>query len=190
MSRGTGALDRLFLSSPQQRILRLGAGAAALAFLGVLELSGGSVRTPFLIGALLLVVTVVVLPEGPAGLGLVLFLGALWWTGSPGRLDAWTPLAAVLLGTVHLACTVASHGPPGLRLERAVWRRWGRRWGLASALAVLVWLLVGLLGLGGPGPSAWSLAAALLVLLAWAGLWNRELSGADEVPSGPRRGPE
>ena len=47
----------------------------------------------------------------------MVYLGGLWAVATP-RLDLWTLLAAADLLALHLACTLASYGPPGLVLDR------------------------------------------------------------------------
>ena len=162
-------LDRLVLSSAQQRGIRAAVLLGALGFLVIVWVHGD--RHPWLT-----VVGVVVaaqaagMPETNAPLVLLTYLGLLWLVATPDRLDAWTLGAAALLFAVHLACTLVSHGPAGLRLDPRLLRSWAVRAAACLAAGLLVWVAGRLLaGMHHPSSSV-LLGAALVVVLAWCGL--------------------
>ena len=88
-----------------------------MLFLAAVPASGGVFHPVFTVVGVLLAILVTLLPETNAALGLVLYLGGLWMVSTSGRLDLWTLAAALLLFALHLACTLSSYGPPGLRLD-------------------------------------------------------------------------
>ena len=162
-------LDRLALSSGQQRAFRAVVLLAALGFLAVVWTHGDHHPWLTLAGALV-AAQAAGMPETNAPLVLVAYLGLLWLLATPDRLDGWTLAAAALLFAVHLSCTLVSHGPAGLRLDPAMLRSWAVRAGGCLAAAVLVWLVGGLVaGMHRP-PSTVLPGAALAVVLAWCGL--------------------
>jgi hypothetical protein len=69
-----------------------------------------------------------------------------------------------------MACTMASHGPAGLRLDPAMLRSWAARAAGCLAAGLLVWL-AGQVMAGTHRPSSSVVTgAALAVVLAWCGL--------------------
>jgi hypothetical protein len=159
-------LDRLALSSGQQRWFRASVLVAALGFLAVVWMHGD--HHPWLT-----VVGVVVaaqaagMPETNAPLVLLAYLGLLWLVATPDRLDGWTLAAAALLFAVHLACTLVSHGPAGLRLDARLLRLWALRAAVCLAAASLVWLAGRTVAALHRPPSSVVLGVALAVVLAW-----------------------
>lgn len=162
-------LDRLALSSGQQRAFRAAVLVGALGFLAVVWVHGD--HHPWLtVAGALVAAQAAGMPETNAPLALLAYLGLLWLVATPDRLDGWTLLAAALLFAVHLACTLVSHGPAGLRLDPAMLRSWAVRAGVCLAAGLLVWLAGRVVaGMHRP-PSGVVLAAALSVVLAWCGL--------------------
>jgi hypothetical protein len=176
-----GLLDRVALSSPQQRLLRATAPLGTVVFLVLLVLAGGEFR-PFL-GAMAVALGLVValVPESHAPVGLLVWLGLLWGVSAPGDLDGWLLLATADLLLVHAACTLASYGPPGLTLDGALVRVWVRRGLVCLAAGVAVWaaaVVVRFLALPGSGLL---LGAALLVSLGWVGFMSVRFARADVV---------
>jgi hypothetical protein len=163
----SGLLDRLSLSSPQQRACRLGALLAGCLFLVLLPVSGGAFHPVLTAVAVLLAVLVALVPESNAPLGLLVYLGVLWMLAATGRLDVWSLAAAVDLSVLHVACTLASYGPPGLTLERRLLALWWRRFGRCAAAAGLVWAAARTLDFLDLPASGFALAVALVTLLAW-----------------------
>ena len=109
-------------------------------------------------------------PSRTPPLGLVVYLGGLWMVADPG-LDLWTLRRGGALLAVHLACTLASYGPPGLVLDRAPAARCGGRGRRCCARRrrSLVWLAARALAFLDLPPDALAVGAALLVLLGWVG---------------------
>ena len=90
----------------------------------------------------------------------------------------------------HLACTLASYGPPGLVLDRALLARWRGRTTVCLGAAVLVWLAApGLAFLDLP-PDALAVGAALLVLLGWVGFLTVRLGQGGRLTRLPRMDPD
>ena len=167
-SGGGAVLDRVALSSPQQKLFRAVALAAPCAFLALVPVAGGVFHPVFTAAGVLLAVVVALVPDSHAPLGLVVYLGGLWMLADPG-LDLWTLPAAAALLAGHLACTLASYGPPGLVLDRALLARWRVRATACLGAAVLVWLAAGAVAYLDLPPDALAVGAALLVLLGWVG---------------------
>lgn len=172
------ALDRLLLSSGEQRALRLLALLAAVGFLAVLDAAGGTVRTVLALVAVVLALGAALAPESGVVLALLVYLGVLWWLSVPTSLNGWTLLAAALLTTVHVACTLASYGPPGLWLDPGLRRRWAVRWLLCLAAAAVVAVVARLAVVVGPGRPELAVGAALVLVLAWVGFWSVRLTSA------------
>ena len=174
--RADGLLDSISLSSAQQRAFRAVALLGALAFLALVPASGGVFHPVFTTGAVLLAVLVALLPESNAALGLLVYLGVLWMLAASGELDMWTLVAAVDLCTVHLACTLASYGPPGLTLDRHLLALWRGRFVLCVAAAVLVWATARVLAFLSLPASGLALALALVAFLGWVGFLTVRLA--------------
>jgi hypothetical protein len=161
------AAERLALAGRQQLVLRGLAGVASVAMLVLVPVAGGGSH-PILSGMLLLLTLLVMLvPDSAAPMFLVLGLGGLWGVYVPETLSAWTLVAAADLLVLHLACTLASYGPPQLALEPAMFRLWGGRAAVLLAVTALVWVGARVLGGLGLDPSGLVTAAALGVLLVW-----------------------
>jgi hypothetical protein len=167
-SGGGAVLDRVALSSQQQKLFRAVALVAPCVFLALVPLAGGVFHPVFTAAGVLLAVVVALVPDSHAPLGLVVYLGGLWMIADPG-LDLWTLAAAAALFAGHLACALASYGPPGLVLDRALLARWRGRTTVCLAAAVLVWLAATSLAFLDLPPDALAVGAALLVLLGWVG---------------------
>ena len=162
-------LDRLALSSGQQHAFRAAVLVGALGFLAVVWVHGDHHPWLTVVGALV-AAQAAGMPETNAPLVLLAYLGLLWLVATPDRLDGWTLAAASLLFAVHLACTLVSHGPAGLRLDPAMLRSWAVRAAVCLAAGLLVWLAArGVAGMHRPS-SGVVLGAALAVVLAWCGL--------------------
>jgi hypothetical protein len=173
----TGLLDRIALSSRQQLWLRLVVLASGLAFLGLVPAAGGGIHPVLTAVALVLLGVTVLVPESNAPLGLVLYLGGLWVVTVPRTLGVEVLLAAVVLTALHLACALASYGPPGLTLDRPFLVLWWRRFGYCLGAAGLVWLLSrGVLLLDLPA-SGLALGAALVLVLGWVTVLTMRLTG-------------
>jgi hypothetical protein len=163
----TSLLDRIALSSSQQQWLRVAVLVSGLAFLGLVPAAGGGFH-PILSGAaLVLLVLAVLMPESNAPLGLMFYLGGLWVVTVPRTLGVEVLVAAVVLTVLHLACALASYGPPGLTLDASVLALWWRRFWLCVGGAGLVWLLAHLLVLLDLPASGLALGAALVLVLGW-----------------------
>ncbi len=178
LSEGLGVLDRISLASTQQRVCRLVVLATTVLFLVLVPASGGVFHPVLTTLTLLLALFVAVLPESNGALALVLALGGLWWLSTDAALDVWTLVAAVDLWALHLACTLASYGPPGLRLDGPLLRLWWRRFWVGVGAALLVWLVGRLLEFLDLPASGLALALALLALLGWVTFLTVRLAAA------------
>jgi hypothetical protein len=175
-------LDRLSLASREQLALRVAVPVATVAFVVLIRVATGELHLLLGAVAVLLSVAVAVSPGSNAALGLVLYLGAMWLLSVPDRLDAWAPMAALLLCVIHLACTLASYGPPGLVLDRRLLRVWRARLLGCLAAALVVWvaaLVVSSLALSG---RAVALALGLVAVLCWALVVRLNVPGPDPSP--------
>jgi hypothetical protein len=176
-SNPTDLLDRVSLSSREQLALRAAVPVSTLLFAVVVRVSTGELHPVLGAAGVLLSIAVAAAPESGAALGLVLYLGAVWLLTVPDRLDAWTLPAALLLAVVHLACTLASYGPPGLSLDRRLLRRWLVRLVGSSAAALAVWGAALVVSSADRPASAVALALALVVVLCWAAVVRRSVAG-------------
>lgn len=171
----TRHLDRLSLASRQQVVLRAVPLLATPLFVWLTVVLGSPFH-PLLTAALVLLAAgTALLPDSSVPLFLVLTLATTWALQVPETLSWGTPLAALLLLAIHLACTLCGYGPPALALDRRILAAWaGRALVMASATAV-VWvgtaLLAGLDPPTGPVP----LVAGLVVALGWTAYLGRRL---------------
>jgi hypothetical protein len=173
-----GLLDRVSLASTQQRVCRLAVLVTTVLFVVLVPVSGGDYHPVFSTFALLLALLVALIPESNAALGLVLYLGVLWVFATRESLGPWTLVAAVDLWVLHLACTLTSYGPSGLRLDRPLLALWWRRfwWGVGAAL--LAWLTAAVLDSLDLPASGLALATALLAFLGWVSFLTVRLAAA------------
>jgi hypothetical protein len=173
----TGLLDRIVLSSRQQRWLRAVVLGSGLAFLGLVPAAGGGFH-PVLSGvALVLLLATALMPESNAPLGVVLYLACLWVVTVPRTLGIEVLLGAVTLTALHVACALASYGPPGLTLDRAFLGLWWRRFGYCLGGAVLVWVVSRAVSLLNLPASGLALGAALVLVLGWVTVLTVRLTG-------------
>ena len=163
-------LDRVALSTPEERALRAVVLVTAFVFLALIPAGGGVFHPVFSAVAVGLAVLVALLPEGNAALGLVLYLGVLWMLSAPEPLGGSTLVATADLYLLHLACTLLSYGPPGHRLDATLLGLWSRRSVLCLGAAVLVWLVARTVSFLDLPASSIALGLALVVLLGWVAL--------------------
>ena len=161
------SFERLGLASRQQVVLRGLAGLAAAQFPILTVFAGGEFRPLTTLVLMGLAAVVMLAPDSGAPMFLVLAFGALWAVSVPATLTAWTLLVAADLLVLHLACTLASLGPPQLVLERATFRLWAGRGALLLAVTALVWLGARLLGGLDLSANGGVTAVALGLLLGW-----------------------
>lgn len=178
LSDTTGLVDRISLSSRQQQWFRVAVLVCGVVFLGLVPAAGGGFHPLLSAVAVVLLLAAVLMPESNAPLALLLYLGGLWAVTVPRTLGVEVLLAAVVLTGLHLACVLASYGPPGLTLDASFQRVWWRRFGLCVGGAVLVWLLSHLLVFLDLPTSGLALGAALVVLLGWVTVLTVRLTGA------------
>ena len=169
-------LDRVALSTPEERALRAVVLVTPLVFLALIPVGGGVFHPVFSAVAVGLAVLVALLPEGSAALGLVLYLGVLWMLSAPEPLGCWTLLATADLYLLHLACTLLSYGPPGHRPDATLLGLWSRRSVLCLGAAVLVWLVARTVSFLDLPASSIALGLALVVLLGWVALLTVRLA--------------
>jgi hypothetical protein len=186
MRRGAGepgaVLDRLVLTSPQQRVFRLLVVVGAIAFLVTAGVAGGDAHPFFTTFGVLLALLAAVLPESNVPLALQLYLGGWWLVATPARLDAWTLVAALAFTVVHLATTLAATGPSGTVIDPALTRRWWVRAAGCLAAAVVVWLVA--TAWPDHDPSGLLLAAALLLAVGWCVVVALRLARAHAATGG------
>jgi hypothetical protein len=178
--RAGWVLDRISLASPQQRGLHLVALLTGVLPLVLVPAAGGVFHPVFTTVGVLVAVLAALAPASNAPLGLVVLLGSLWALSVPRGVDAWTLAVAVDLCVLHLACTLASYGPPGLVLDRALLALWRGRLVLCLGAAVLVWAASRVVGFLDLPESGLLVGLALLALLGWLVLlFGRLVSRAD-----------
>jgi hypothetical protein len=173
------AWERLGLASRQHVLLRGVAGLAGIQFLALVVWAGGDYHPLLSLALAGLVAVVLLLPDSGAPLFLVVGLGALWAVAVPETLSAWTLLAALDLTVLHLACALASYGPPQVVLDRVLLLLWAGRAAVLAAVTALVWLggrFLGALDLSAAGLVT---AAALALLSGWSALLMRRLVTRD-----------
>ena len=161
------SFERLSRASRQQVVLRGVVGLAAAQLPLLVVLAGGEFRPLLTLAMMGLVALALLLPDSDAPTLLVLAFGGLWAVSMPATMSVWTLLAAADLLVLHLACTLASYGPPQLVLERAVLALWAGRGSLLLAVTALVWLAARLLGGLEAEPSRLLTAVAFSLLLGW-----------------------
>jgi hypothetical protein len=173
------AWERLGLASRQHVLLRGVAGLAGIQFLALVVWAGGDYHPLLSLALAGLVAVVLLLPDSGAPLFLVVGLGALWAVAVPETLSAWTLLAALDLTVLHLACALASYGPPQVVLDRVLLLLWAGRAAVLAAVTALVWLggrFLATLDLSATGLVT---AAALALLIGWSALLMRRLVTRD-----------
>lgn len=175
----TRAWERLTLASRQHVLLRGVSGLAGVQFLALVVWAGGGYHPLLSLALAGLLAAVLLLPDSGAPLFLVLALGVLWGVYVPETLSVWTLLAALDLLVLHLACTLASYGPPQVVLDRPLLLLWAGRAALMAAVAALVWLGGRVLAVLDPSAAGLVTAAALAMLLGWTALLMRRLVTRD-----------
>lgn len=171
--------ERIGRASGQQLLLRGLSGLAGILFLLLVVRAGGEFHPLLSLALVGAVALVLLIPDSGAPLFLVLGLGALWAISVPETMSAWTLLAALDLLVLHLACTLASYGPPQLVLDATMFALWSGRAASMAAVTALVWLggrWLGALDLSSAGLVT---AAALAILLVWTALLSTWLVARD-----------
>jgi hypothetical protein len=159
--------ERIARAGRQQVLLRLLALAAGVAWIPLCLTAGGDFHPLLSIGLVALALNAALVPDSAAPLFTILALGGFWAVYVPETLSVWTLVAAADLVVLHLACTVASYGPPQLVLEPAMLRLWGVRGAVLLAGTTTVWVAARVLARLAVEPSGLLTAAALAVLLGW-----------------------
>jgi hypothetical protein len=159
--------ERIARASGQQVVLRLLALAAGVAWVPLCLAAGGDFHPLLTIAMVVLALAAALVPDSVAPMFTVLALGGFWAVYVPETLSAWTLVAAADLLVLHLACTLASYGPPQLVLDRAMLRLWGARGAVLLAGTTLAWAAARVLAGLALEPSGLLMAAALVVLLGW-----------------------
>jgi hypothetical protein len=165
--RAGWVLDRISLASAQQRWLQAVALAAGLLPLALVSPAGGVFHPVFTTVGVVVAVLAALAPASNAPLGLVVLVGSLWALSVPRGVDAWTLLVAADLCVLHLACTLASYGPPGLVLDRELLVLWRDRLVLCLGAAVLTWTASRVVGFLDLPESGRLVGLALLALVGW-----------------------
>jgi hypothetical protein len=168
-------LDQLSVASRQQVVLRAVPLLATPLFVWLTVWLGSPFHPVLTTGLMLLAIGTALLPDSSVPLFLVLTLAVLWVLQVPETLSVWTPLGALLLLAIHVACTLCSYGPPALALDARTLRAWGGRCLVAASVTAIVWLLVVMLSgvdvPAGPVP----VVAGLVVVLGWTAYLGRRL---------------
>jgi hypothetical protein len=169
-------LDGLGRLNRQQAVLRGGIAILPVLAFGLELQAGAPAQTllVLLVGAF--AVLSAVAPDSHAPLGVVLVLG-VYWAMSIEEAISWQLLVlAVLLVVFHVACLLASYGPPSAVLDRTLLALWWPRVAALSVVAGLVWVAALVASRTDLPASGWLLAAGLLVVLAWTVLLSRRLA--------------
>jgi hypothetical protein len=172
------------MSGPD-RLLRLLLPAGTGGFVVLVDRAGAAFHPIPVTVALLLAVAAAVLPDGAAPLFLVLLLVALWGLTVPEQLGPLTVLAASDLAVIHVAATLAAHGPAGLRVHRGLAVLWGWRILLMAATAAAV-AVAGSLLAGAQTGATPAVVTGLTVLVAWAGFLLSRLGVLTPEPEAER----
>jgi hypothetical protein len=171
--------ERLGRASRQQVGLRVLALVAGSAWIPLCLAAGGDVHLLLSLALVTLVVAAALVPDSAAPMFAVLALGGSWAVYVPETLSVWTLVAAGDLLVLHLACTLASYGPPQLVLGPAMLRLWcGRGLALLAGTAV-AWVAARVLDGLGPAPSGLLTVAALAVVLGWTVVLSARLLARD-----------
>lgn len=179
MSRASDArqlLDGLSRLNRQQVLLRAAVLVLPAVAFGVEVGAGAAVQ--ILVVALLTVSTgvSVLFPDSHAPLVVVLILSVYWAMEVGEQLSVSLLVVTGAILAFHVACLLAAYGPPSVVLDTSVVRLWILR-GVGMLAAAVSVLLVAAVADGlEPGTSGWLLAAALLVLVGWAGILSRRLA--------------
>ena len=168
-------LDRLVLASRQQVGLRAVPLLVTPLFLWLTVELGSPFHPVLSVILVLLAAGAALLPDSSVPLFLVLALAATWALEVPDTLSGWTLPAAFLLMAVHVACAVASYGPPALALDRRTLAAWGTRALVMASATAIVWAVTSVLNgvdlPAGPVP----MVAGLAVALGWTAYLGRRL---------------
>ena len=168
-------LDHLSVASRQQVVLRAVPVLATPLFVWLTVRLGSPFHPVLTVGLLLLAAGSALLPDSSVPQFLVLSLAVLWALQVPETLSGWTPVGALLLLAIHVACALCSYGPPAVAVDARTLRVWGGRCLVMASVTALVWLLVAVLdGLdlaAGRGP----VVAGLAVVLGWTAYFGRRL---------------
>jgi hypothetical protein len=173
------AWERLALASRQNVLLRGISGLAGIQFLVLIVWAGGDYHPLLSLVLVGLVAVVLLIPDSGAPLFLVVGLGGLWAFSVPETMSVWTLLAALHLLVLHLACTLASYGPPQVVLDRAMFLLWGGRAALLASVTALVWLAGRWLGALDLSASGLVTAAAMALVIGWTTLLSVRLLTRD-----------
>jgi hypothetical protein len=171
--------QRLGLASREHVVLRGLSGLAGIQFLALVVWAGGDYHPLFSLALVGFIAVALLIPDSGAPLFLVLGLAALWAVSVPEALSWWTLLAALDLLVLHVACTLASYGPPQVVLGRRMFLLWGGRAALMAAVTALVWLAGRVLGALDLSATGLVTAAALAMLLGWTALLSVRLVTRD-----------
>lgn len=150
--------------SRQQWGLRLVTVLATAAFLAAASLAGGGAPVGWTVVAVLLCAGSVAFPDSAAPLVLMLACAGQWLVTVPPHVGGWTLVAGLAVLAVHLSCTLAASGPPGMRLGPSLVRRWATRAGVLALVTAVAWGAARALTGGGLTPSVWLTAVALVVV--------------------------
>jgi hypothetical protein len=171
----TRHLDRLALASRQQVVLRAVPLLATPLFVWLTVVLGSPFHPVLTTGLVLLALGTALLPDSSVPLFLVLTLATTWALQVPETLSWGTPVAALLLLAIHLACTLCGYGPPALALDRSTLAAWAGRALLMVSATAVVWLgTVLLAGLDLPAGTV-PVVAGLGVALGWTAYLGRRL---------------
>lgn len=174
-SETSSFLDGLSRMSRQQWVLRGLVLVSPFVALFATIRAGAPDRT-WVVGLLALMTLLSgLLPDSHAPLSVVLLTGGYWGIAVEQHLSPWVLVVAIALLVFHVACVLASYGPPSVVLDAVLLHRWLARAGLGAMAAVLVWLTARVADGLDPAPNGWLFAAALLVLLGWTAVLARRL---------------
>jgi hypothetical protein len=129
------------------------------------------------IEAFVVVLTVfcVIVPDSHFGLLVVVLFGVGWMASVDEVTSPWSLAAALALLVFHTALAASSIAAPGARWSPAMRHRWLRRAAVLALLCLASWLVVVAVNAYDLASSS-ALVAAALAVLAFAGLWARDVT--------------
>lgn len=155
-----------------QLALRIGVVVAGLAAVASIRLAATEPQPVLDLAILVLLGFCVLLPDWPAGLLVVMFVGVDWALAVDDPTTPWAMAAGAAVAMFHSTLALVTVAPIGARLEHPTRRRWARRTSLVVALVVPTWLAVVVAERLELGASQLLVGLALLVVAVGA-MWLR-----------------
>lgn len=171
---GNGNVDAFRAMSRQQKLLRGGVVAAAVAAVGVTD-AAGELSGPGVVFVLIGAIATALRPDSHAGTVAVVAVAVQWFAGVDDVRSPWTMAAAALVLVIHTAAALAASTPPTATAPLDLVERWSRRAAVVLAATIVVWGLTWAFEALDTGPSALLVAAGALATVGVVRLlWPRE----------------